>query len=68
MRRAGKFAILGATDKGWAVVPQGSIPEWLKADEAMDLMTSGEILERDGQFFRAVKLEDSPLILPSIRV
>lgn len=53
----------------WVPLMPAQTPSWLKEPEAIADLVAGSIVESDGEFFRAHRLADSPLVLsnPPVR-
>lgn len=49
----------------WVAQMPVAIPDWVKDPEVISDLVDGHIVERDGEFYRAHRLADSPLVLPS---
>ena len=57
-------------ESAWKPLLPKDTPAWLKEPDAVADLVDGAILEAEGEYFRAYRLGDSPLILsnPPVRV
>lgn len=65
--KAARFVVYrfaaGQPAQPWVPLMPEDTPAWLKEPDPMGDMAQGAILEHEGNYYKAVKLEDSPIVV-----